>query len=342
MSGSSGFPWKTVIIVAAILGILLCCAVVMGGGAAYFLSQSDTHLSDYITIDLGDEPETQPAEENSAPPPTEQVATFPVAVNPTAAKPAPSPTIPVKPKPTRTLTTLPEEIEPPDEESQVEEATEEILPPEESPQSVPKLTGKQERSDYRIFDDFSSDALNWYQSENDSESVLIKNGVYTLHARESAFQARSEFPVDFIPYEIAFDVKGPSGVQDGTFGVECQYKDDDNLYYVEFDLETREYTIAEINNGVQMALTKVNSVGQYWQPAPSMKSPPTAVNHIAISCYLDNITVFVNDKLVGQVDVKKPLPETGYGTFYVYSLPNADENGYSVSFDNVDIFQPRQ
>lgn len=343
MSGSSGFPWKTVIIIVVILGVLLCCAVVFGGGAAYFLSQSGGDLSNIVSIDLGGEPseETAPSQPTEAA--TAEAEEAAAAVEPEIIEP--TPTKAIKQNPTRTPTAEPVEelpVEEPPAEEPAQEPAEEVLPADESPDSVPKLTGKQERSEYRIFDDFSSDALDWYQSENDSETVLVKDGVYTLQAGKADYTVWSEFPVNFTPYEIAFDVKGPAGVQDGRFGVECHYKDKDNLYYIEFDLSTREYTIAEIKNGVQMALTKVNSVGQYWHPAPSMKSPPTAVNHIAISCYLDSITVFVNNKLVDQVDVKKPLSETNNGTLYVYSMPNADNKGYSVSFDNVEIFQPRQ
>lgn len=336
MSGSSGFPWKTVIIIVVILGVLLCCALVFGGGAAYFLSQSGGDLSDVIKIDLGGAPSEEPTEEIVQPQPTSAVIEEEAAATVEPEIVEPSPTIAIKQKPTRTPTLEPEDVLP------VEEPAQEIIPTNESPDTGPKLTGKQEWSENRIFDDFSSNAFDWYQVDSESESVLVKNGIYTIHIKKADYNAWTEFPVDFNAKEIVFDVKGKSGIQAGRFGVDCNYLDDDNLYYVEFDLGIREYVITEIIDGVYIPLTKENSAGQYWNKAASMKSSPEMVNHIGISCYPDSITVFMNDKLLDQVTVKKPLAESGSGSFYAYTLPNSGENGYTIILDNVGIFQPRQ
>ena len=107
-----------------------------------------------------------------------------------------------------------------------------------------------------------------------------------FHTKEKEYFVWAEFPVDFIPYEIAFDVKGPAGEQDGTFGVECHYLDDDNTYFIEFDLSTNKYTIFETKDGKDIPLTK-SSYSQTWLKATALKSPPTSVNHIKISCYLE-------------------------------------------------------
>ncbi len=204
------------------------------------------------------------------------------------------------------------------------------------------LSGKQERTASRIFDDFSSDSMDWFQSDSDDYSILIENGAYNIHVKSEDNMAWTEFPVDFIPYEFSFDVRGPAGEQDGAFGVECNYLDDDNLYYVEFDLATNEYTMAAKKDGVLTPLTKKNSKGQYWWNATSLKSPATSVNHIAVSCYLDSIVLFVNDKLVDQVEIKDPLPEPGVATLYVYTYRSVEGDGYKVTFDNLEAYQPRQ
>ena len=135
--------------------------------------------------------------------------------------------------------------------------------------------------------------------------------------------------------------KGPAGEQDGTFGVECHYLDDDNTYFIEFDLSTNKYTISETKDGKDIPLTK-SSYSQTWLKATALKSPPTSVNRIKISCYLESISLYINDKFVDQVDVMDPLPEPGIGTFYVNTFDDTDKDGYFVIFDNVEIYEPMQ
>jgi hypothetical protein len=315
MKNQTGFPWKTVLIIIAVFTVLCCCLAASIGGFVYYLSQSGEGLPDNLNFNFN--LDGKPVEETA--PDTQPTIAYPEAAEPTK------------------VTSQPGAQEATTGESPTEAPA--IVEPAETSS---ELTGKQEKSDYRIFDDFSSNALGWYQKEEDSYAVKLENETYTLQSTEKDYMAWAEFPVEFIPYEIAFDVKGPAGKQDGTFGVECQYLDDDNLYYIEFDLGTNEYTISEKKDGESIPLTKENSSGQFWHKASALKSPPTSANHIGISCYLDTITVFVNGKLVDQVNIKDPLPETGIGTFYVYAYDFADENGYKVIFDNVEISRSGQ
>jgi hypothetical protein len=148
--------------------------------------------------------------------------------------------------------------------------------------------------------------------------------------------------VDFSPYEIWFDVQGLPGLQDGTFGVFCQFQDVDNHYYVEFDLQDGSYIIAQYLNGEDIPLTKQNTVGQFWYNTDAFKPSPEQTNRIGVSCYLDSITLFINDQLVDQVDVSQPFDTPGEAAFFVYAFSYADENGYKVFFDNVETWQPVQ
>lgn len=322
-------PWITVLIIGLILVISCVCVVVLGGLAAYFLSGSGSFLPESIEINLGNEEDSGDlAVPSQIPQPTR-----PAAVEPPTVVPPPTEQVQVPSTEVVPPTEMPEAEEP------VIESTQEAVKP---PVGESSLTGKQERSENRIFDDFSSNSMDWYQSDRDDYSILIENGVYNIHVKSEDTMAWTEFPVDFIPFEFGFDVRGPAGEQDGAFGVECNYLDDDNLYYVEFDLATNEYTMAAKKEGVITPLTKKNSKGQYWWKASALKSPATSVNHISVSCYLDSITLFVNDKLVDQVEIKDPLPEPGVSTFYVYTYRAVEGDGYKVTFDNLEAYQPRQ
>ncbi|GAP21441.1 hypothetical protein [Leptolinea tardivitalis] len=314
MGKKSSFPWKPVLIAAAGLGVLFCCLAVAGGVTAYYMTKNQVAQVEPVKTEKNQpvRPETQSAGEE----PTALPAKTAVS-KPTAKKPANAVSPTVKPSPEKKAGSV-------------------------SDGSKSGLTGKQEITDHSIFDDFSSNALNWSQYDDGTYIIVIENEALSMQVKEPDKLDWVDFPVDFIPYEIKFDVKGTSGKQDGTFGVYCQNLNENNFYYVEFDLETSEYVITEVKDDVQIPLTKQNASGQYWQKTNAFKTPSTSVNRIAISCYLDNITLFINDKLVDQVDVKKPLEKTANGAFYVYAYPGAGENGYKVIFDNVEIFQPVQ
>ena len=208
--------------------------------------------------------------------------------------------------------------------------------------SGPTLTGDQHLDDHSLYDDFSSDALGWPTFDDGSTILKYENLAYSFQVTEPEYYDWAYFPVDFIPYEIWFDVQGQTGLQEGTFGVFCHIQDADNYYYAEFDLETNSYILAQRLNGEDIPLTKQNTVGQFWYETSALKSPPTTVNRIGVSCYLDSITLFINDQWVDEVNVKQPFDKVGEAAFFVYAFDFAGENGYKVLFDNVEVWQPVQ
>jgi hypothetical protein len=207
---------------------------------------------------------------------------------------------------------------------------------------VTSLTGDQRMDDHSLFDDFSSEALGWPVFDDGVTILKYENQAYSFQITEPDFYDWAYFPVDFIPYEIWFDVQGPAGQQDGTFGVFCQLQDADNYYYAEFDLQDNSYLIGQSVNGEDFPLTTQNSSGQYWQSTSALLSPPTSVNRIGVTCYPDSITLFINDQWVDEVSVSQPFDGPGEAAFFVYTFDFAGENGYKVLFDNVEVWQPVQ
>ena len=210
------------------------------------------------------------------------------------------------------------------------------------PVSTTALTGSQELQDKRMFDDFSSDALGWPVFDDGQTILKYENEAYYFQIATADYSDWAYMPVDFIPNEMEFDVQGPPGLQDGTFGVYCQYQDEQNYYYAEFDLQTNTYVIGQVVNGENTPLTEPDTAGQYWRSAAMLKSPPTATNHIGIGCYLNEIALFINNEYVDLVTVIQPFDNPGEAAFFVYTFHYADENGYTVLFDNVEVWQPVQ
>jgi hypothetical protein len=230
-------------------------------------------------------------------------------------------------------------------------ATQKILPtatltvPSPAPvptDSGPTLTGEQRLDDHSLYDDFSSDALMWPVFDDGKTILKYESEAYSFQITEPEYIDWAYFPVNFTPYEIWFDVQGLPGQQDGTFGVFCQYQDVDNHYYVELDLQSNSYIIAQYLNSEDIPLTKQNTVGQFWYETDAFKSSPEDVNRIGVSCYLDSITLFINNQLVDQVNVPQAFDQPGEAAFFVYAFSYAGENGYKVFFDNVETYQPVQ
>jgi hypothetical protein len=204
------------------------------------------------------------------------------------------------------------------------------------------LTGDQRIDDHSLYDDFSSEALLWPIFDDGSTILKYENETYSFQITEQDYFDWAYFPVDFIPYEIQFDVRGLDGPQDGTFGVFCHLQDADNYYYAEFDLQENRYMLGQVVDDEFIYLTEENSAGNNWQSTSALNSPPTSVNRIGVSCYLEEITLFINDELVDQVAVVQPFDDPGEAAFFVYAFDFAGPEGYKVLFDNVETWQPVQ
>ena len=199
------------------------------------------------------------------------------------------------------------------------------------------LTGNQYKDEFSIFDDFSSKALGWPEYDDGITILQYENETYSLQITEPDYVDWAYAPVEFWPNQIQFDVWGLPGSQDGTFGVFCQFQDFDNYYFVEVDLETREFAMGQYLDGEFIPLTSSGEDEQYWLSADSLKSNPEDVNHIYLSCPQEFMVLSINDSLVYQATLSDPFPSPGEMAFFVYTYSFAGPDGYKVFFDNVGV-----
>lgn len=226
------------------------------------------------------------------------------------------------------------EAPPPTELPPIPQATD--APPMESA----PFTGAQEKGENYLIDDFSTKALGWPEFNDGTTIIRYEDMQYSIQITEPDYYDWAFIPVDFKPFEISFDVVGLPGAQNGTFGVFCQYQDEDNQYYVEFDLETRSYIIGEFVDGEDIPLT--GNSDNPWQVAGSLKTLPNEPNHIDISCYRDFINLFVNNEWVTEVNIQQPFGTDGNMAFFVYTFDFVNSSGYKIYFDNVEVYRPVQ
>ena len=196
----------------------------------------------------------------------------------------------------------------------------------------------QHLDDHSLFDDFSSDELGWPRYDDGTTLLDYEDQAYSFQVTEPAYYDWVYFPGDFIPHEIQFDVWAASEADNGTFGVFCQYQDEDNYYYVEFNIAGEYYLIGEFVDGSDTDLTRPDK-GAQDGPNTDALNPPTSVNHIGVSCNLDSIALSINGQVVDEVSVKQPFDQAGPAAFFVYVFEDAGENGYKVFFDNVEAQQ---
>jgi hypothetical protein len=310
MTGQKHFPWLAVLLGGGCVLMLCIGILVVVGGTAFFINQRQvSQPASELVSTLPAEVDEQPAMPTPTP---EQVIIAPTATTITliTATPIPSPTV--------------------------------VPTTDDSGDSEPNLTDEQRLDEYSLFEDFSSDALGWPMYDDGMTILQYEDQAYSFQIKEPDYYDWLFFPGDFIPYEIWFDVQGPAGPQDGTFGVFCQYQDEENYYYVEFDLSDNTYLIGQILDDENIPLTEPTSSGQYWQTTTALNSPPPEVNRIGISCYLPTIILFINDSWITQVDVDQPFDQPGDAAFFVFAYDFAGEAGYKVFFDNLEVWQPVQ
>ena len=203
------------------------------------------------------------------------------------------------------------------------------------------LTGEQFRDDHGLVDDFSSKALGWPEIDDGRKILKYEDGGYSFQLLEKDSFDTVYLPVTFNPSEIGFGVRAVEGYEDGTVGVFCHFQDQLNYYYVEFDLLTSSYVIAQSLDGEYIPLTTQATDGTYWHETAALKAA-NSVNHINISCYLDTIFVMANTEVVDEVFIETPFTEKGKAALFVYTYDFAGDKGYKVIFDNIEAYEPVQ
>jgi hypothetical protein len=185
-------------------------------------------------------------------------------------------------------------------------------------------------------DDFSTTGLGWVEYDDGSTIIKYEDGAYSFEVTEPDYLDWTYVPTSFLPTTIQFDVRGRTGPQDGSFGVNCNYLDEDNHYYVEIDLGFQDAIFAMVQNGEFVPLTEETSEGQYWQKLTYLESPPETVNNIKVTCTQQTITLWVNGQFEYEIQVSDPFTEPGDMALFVYTYDYATD-GYKVYFDNVIV-----
>lgn len=230
------------------------------------------------------------------------------------------------------VTEMPEATQPP-----IEEPSTPTDQPSTPPDDSTMPGDGQYQDEFTLVDDFSSNAFGWIEYEDEITILKLENGAYSFQVLEPAYYDWSYVPVDFFPSFITFDVYGLPGEQDGTFGLFCQYQDEFNYYYVEFDLQTNEYVIAQIVDDEYILLNEPLAEDYDWLTTSAFSENPEDTNTITVDCTLDTFSLIINNELVNSVFIEDPFTNPGDMAFFVFAYEFAGTEGYKVFFDNVVV-----
>jgi len=117
--------------------------------------------------------------------------------------------------------------------AQTSQARIQALPPTAVLPTALPSTGPQFRDAHMIKDDFSSEALGWPLFDDGKTILKYENNSYSFQIKEPDLFDWAYLPIDFSPSEISFDVVSPQSLQDGTFGVFCNFQDEKNYNYMD-------------------------------------------------------------------------------------------------------------
>ncbi len=235
------------------------------------------------------------------------------------------------------LTELPLNVPAPTQQIQEEAPPANTQAPEPTEQ-VFNGTGQQTVQEHYYFDDFSSDYFDWPLIENEGMLTQYKDEAYSFYITTADYFDWIYVPAPQIPNAIEFDAWSATEDVGGAWGVVCQYQDEANYYYVEFNLLDDQYVIGRVVNDEYEGLTEINDKGQYWYPANQNDSPIVS-DHYLVECTLDSIAVTVNGQWLTTVTVPDPFATEGDMVLFVYTDPWAT-NGYEMLFDNVTVYWP--
>jgi hypothetical protein len=209
------------------------------------------------------------------------------------------------------------------------------FPTPEMPVDIPQPSGAQVITDTYIYDDFSSNSLDWGTSSDDISIHQWEVDAYTILVRQPEYIAWTDVPVDFSPVGAEFDVWVPAGGEGGSFGLLCHKQNDEDYYYVEMDISDRSYSIGRYLNGEYTPLTSPG-----W-PTTDALLTGSEVNHVLATCETDLITLFINNQFVDQISLSEPAVP-GEMAIFGSTWENIPPEGYKVYFDNFSAWIPVQ
>ena len=207
------------------------------------------------------------------------------------------------------------------------------LPPTQPPAQLATQpaspSGQQRLSETEFFDDFSSTQMTWYEYSDDQNQVGYENGAYAMQVKVPDYRTLVRPPVQYLTH-LEFNAQVVQGVDHGTFGVACYYRDFTNYYFIDFDMANREFHFGRIEDGIWDDLSEWRSFAEYSEPL-----------RYGVDCTPGLMALYINDQLVAETPVSLPV-EPHEMWLVVMSWPDSAPGGIKVLFDDLYGYKAMQ
>lgn len=253
--------------------------------------------------------------------PTEMAEAPPVATE----APLPSPTEDLSPAETATQITI----------EQAAAQTAEIAPTETA-QPQPTATATPFESGEVFFDAFSEVNPDWNLLSDEIGTAEIRDGALYIALHKANYEQDVLIPVDFPAAQVSFNATNLQDPFDGTFGVICNYQDDDNYFYVELTMPEG-YIMGYWQDGDPTILTgtEINS----WTDASGLRTNKGDMNHFDVVCATDAIALFINGNQVVSTPYPVSFGDAGQVGLFAYAVKGMDKDGFEVKFDDLQVYE---
>lgn len=176
-----------------------------------------------------------------------------------------------------------------------------------------------------ISEEFNDGGLGWYQNSDESESLVVADGKYTVQVIPTNFSSPSAIDGNYEDVVINVDVDIEQPSRDGDIGVICRFIDYDNFYALEVS-EDGYYSIWKRVNGEVFYVVE-------WAPSSLI---PTDGSSFVVNAACDGaqLSVGINGDLLA-TGTDGEFSSGGVGVIAGTWV----NGGLTASFDNFEVIQ---
>ncbi len=180
-----------------------------------------------------------------------------------------------------------------------------------------------------FMDDFTYNTTGWSTWSDDRGTVNYENGGMRILVNEPNALHWTNPGLTFQDVQIEVDATKQGGPDENDFGIICRHQDEQNMYFFVVSSDGY-YGIGKLKDGQEMLI----GMDKFGFDNEAIK-PGQATNHLRVDCIGSKLTLYVNDKMLAEVeDSDFPIGDVGLlaGSY--------DTPGVDILFDNFVVKEP--
>ncbi len=192
------------------------------------------------------------------------------------------------------------------------------------------LTGNQEQTPERLFDDFSSKALRWSEGTLAEGWSGYQDGGFALRVTVANRGIIAPVPLANYPNHIGFTARATSDDKNFVYGVRCLTQTKNDFFEVWLDSETQSYRLVQYSGGNPTPLIDWKATDAF-----SFGSDP---NSVVIDCLPGMVSLMLNNQSLFEQQV-----QAQNGKMYLMAKTYTDTTQpVEVLFDDVEAWKQMQ